>query len=313
MFYYICMRCGHITNQKIEMKRHLSKNKKCVIIDKNNLLSDEELYELSLEKHDKLNDIKIGLKNDIINDYCCTICNKKFSNKGNLNKHYKNICNKNNITITSTSNENELSESKSIEKIYNVPDNNQTSLTTNHTTNNIQNIGVQHITNINISLNMIKGFDEEWDISQIDHQKKGEILLSNSKFTKTLENILKNDTNLNVILGNKDEHTGIVYSNEKNKYEPMKKEKIIQLSMKKVYNHLQDFYKEIIHNNMDDLSIQSLENELKIFEQKYTDFLKFEDAKNIVSNTFSKLYDEKKEDAENVYYTTINSNLIDGY
>lgn len=336
MFYYICMRCGHITNQKIEMKRHLSKNKKCVIIDKNNLLSDEELYELSLEKHDKLNDIKIGLKNDIINDYCCTICNKKFSNKGNLNKHCKNICNKNNITFVNTnnntnkdkyielnnkngftelskSNENDFSESKSVEKIYNVLDNNQTSLTTNNTTNNIQNIGVQHITNINISLNMIKGFDEEWDISQIDHQKKGEILLSNSKFTKTLENILKNDTNLNVILGNKDEHTGIVYSNEKNKYEPMKKEKIIQLSMKKVYNHLQDFYKEIINNNTDDLSIQSLENELKIFEQKYTDFLKFEDAKNIVNNTFSKLYDEKKEEAENVYYTTINSNLIDGY
>ena len=64
----------------------------------------------------------------------------------------------------------------------------------------------------------------------------------------------------------------------------------------------------LINNNTDDLSIISLENELKAFEKKYTDFLKFEDAKNIVNNTFSKLYNDKKDEAENLYYNFIDNN-----
>jgi len=279
MFYYICARCNHITNQKVEMKRHLEKLNKCSIKnnDNNNILTDEELYNKSLEKHEKLNEKKnIEEKKEFI----CQKCNKYFSNKGNLNKHFKLVCNK-------------------IKKIEN-------------TTNNIQNIGVQNITNkiININLGMIKGFDQDWDTTKIDHKKKGEILLSNSKFTKTLENILKNELNLNVIMDKEDDTTGIVYINEKNKYEPMTKNEIIDRSMKKVYNHLKEFYKELINNNTDDLSIISLENELKSFEKKYTDFLKFEDAKNIVINTFSKLYNDKKDEAENLYYNFIDNNNI---
>lgn len=94
----------------------------------------------------------------------------------------------------------------------------------------------------------------------------------------------------------------------------MTKKEIINKSMEKVYNHLKDFYKELINNNIDDLSIISLDNELKAFEKKYTDFLKFEDAKNIVNNTFSNLYNNKKDEAENIYYNFIdNNNLIEQY
>ena len=52
MFYYLCKRCNHMTKQKIEMRRHLDKNKKCEIKNNDNKLSDNELYESSLEKHD---------------------------------------------------------------------------------------------------------------------------------------------------------------------------------------------------------------------------------------------------------------------
>lgn len=279
MFYYLCARCNHITNQKIEMKRHLDKIKKCLIKNENNILTDEELYHNSLEKNYKLNDKSIDKK--LCKEYFCQYCNKKFSNKGNLNKHIKTVCNNQII---------------------------------NNTTN-IQNIGVQNITNkiININLGVVKGFDQEWDTTKIDHQQKGEILLSNSKFTKTLENILKNDINLNVIM-DYDDKTGIVYNNEKNKYEPMTKKDIIEKSMEKVYNHLKKFYDEIIINNKNDLSIQSLENELKALEIKYTNFFKFEDVEKIVNNTFSKLYIEKKEEAENIYYDFIKgNNLIEEY
>ena len=56
MYYYLCARCNHITNQKIEMKRHLDKKKKCTVKNINNIFTDDELYNMSLEKNDKLND-----------------------------------------------------------------------------------------------------------------------------------------------------------------------------------------------------------------------------------------------------------------
>ena len=276
MYYYLCARCNHITNQKVEMKRHLDKKKKCTIKNINNTLTEEELYIISLEKHDKLNDKEYD-KNIEEKEYICQKCCKKFSNKGNLNKHIKYVC-------------------------YNEIKN---------TTNNIQNIGIQNI--ININLTSIKGFDQDWDTTQIDHQKKGEILLSNSKFTKALENILNDKINLNVIMDH-DDKTCIVYNNEKNKYEPMTKKDIIEKSMKKVYSHLKKFYDEINNNNKNDLSIPSLENELNVLETKYTNFFKFEDAQKIVNNTFSKLYIDKKEEAENIYYDFMKgSNLIEEY
>lgn len=273
MFYYLCKRCNHMTKQKVEMKRHLEKVKKCEIKNANQTFSENELYNMSMEKHvmykknDDLSDI-----NECNNksNYCIK-CDKYFYHKSNLNKHLKkNICDK--------------KDQK----------------------NNVQNIGVQNniINNnqkiINININYLKGFDEDWDVSKIDDKKKGEILLSNSKFSKTLENILKNDVNLNVILNNDD--IGMVYKNEKNKYEPMKNKDIIELSMEKVYKHLKDFYREIMKNNINDLSETSLKNELVELEKKYSKFFRLEEAQNIVKNSFTQIYNTHKQDAEQKYY-----------
>ena len=297
MFYYLCKRCNHMTKQKIEMIRHLDKNKKCEIKDDDNKLSDNELYKNSLEKHEILkkidteNNNKIEINNKQEDNYC-NECNKYFYHKSNLNKHLKkNICNK----------------KKNIKENCNECTNSLLFYETNMK-ENIQNICVQnHIINnnqinnnqINININYLKGFDEEWDVSKIDDNKKGEILLSNSKFSKILENILKNDVNLNVILNDND--IGIVYKNDKKKYEPMTNKDIIDKSMNKVYKHLKDFYNEIINNNINDISEKSLKNELNELEKKYTDFFKLEGAKNIVKNSFSNIYNTYKEDAENKY------------
>jgi hypothetical protein len=193
------------------MKRHLDKLKKCVIIDLNNKLTEAELYEESLIKHEKMTGKKIDTT-----EYVCKRCNKIFSNKGNLNKHLKSVCT--NIKIA----DDILSDSENSDDIN---------------------------TKINMKIHTIKGFDEEWDISHIEHLKKGEILFTNSKFTKTLEIILNNVINLNVIMNNEDDKTGIVYLHKKNRYEPMMKKEIIELSMKKLYNHIKIFYNmfELIH------------------------------------------------------------------
>jgi merozoite surface protein 8 len=312
-------------NQKIEMKRHLEKRKKCIIKDNINNLSENELYNLSLKKHiniintynkenlnenydstdnfknnndinDNNNDINDNNNNEInnneinklINDMnhnYCEKCDKFFYNKSNLNKHFKkNICDKN---------------SKK---------------------NNIQNIGVQNniINNnqkiINININYIKGFDEDWDVSKIDDIKKGEILLSNSKFSKTLENILKNDVNLNVILNNDDDNdVGVVYKNKKNRYEPMKNKDIIEMSMEKIYKHLKDFYKEITKNNINDLSESALKNELIELEKKYSRFFNLEDAQDIVRKSFTQIYDTHKKDAEKKFYELLDEGKKESY
>jgi hypothetical protein len=300
-----------MTKQKIEMKRHLEKEKKCEIKNNNHNLSEKELYNLSLQKYeiykknenkeDNFNDklLKQELKLENIQeinssgnerieknnkDNYCEKCDKYFYHKSNLNKHLrKNICNK--------------KEKK----------------------NNIQHIGVQNniINNnqkiINININYMKGFDEEWDVSKIDDKKKGEILLSNSKFSKTLENILKNDVNLNVILN--DDNTGLVYKNEKNKYEPMTNKNIIELSMEKVYKHLKDFYQEITKNNINDLSEVSLKNELIELEKKYSRFFRLEEAQNIVKKSFTQIYNIHKQDAEQKFYELLEDENLrkDGY
>lgn len=279
-----------MTKQKIEMRRHLIKDKKCENKNKNNNLEDNELYNLSLEKHvmynkNEHNNEKIENLEDEINkknmDNYCEKCDKYFFQKSNLNKHLKkNICGKKDK-------------------------------------NNIQNIGVQNniINNnqkiINININYLKGFDEEWDVSKIDDKKKGEILLSNSKFSKTLENILKNDVNLNVIL-NKDD-VGMVYKNEKNKYEPMTNKDIIEVSMEKIYKHLKDFYKEITKNNINDLSENALKSELIELEKKYSRFFRLEEAQTIVNNSFTQIYNTHKEDAEKKYYESLEDEKKDLY
>ena len=306
MFYYLCKRCSHMTKQKIEMQRHLNKNKKCEIKDPNNKYSPNELLNMSLIKHEIIrknddkddenidyidNNIYEFINNSIVNsnvninntninekENFCNKCNKYFYSKSNLKKHLnKNICDK------------------------------------KEGINNIQNIGVQNniINNnqvINININYVKGFDEEWDVSQIDNSMKGEILLSDSKFSKTLENILENDVNLNVIL--KDNDIGIVYKNQKNKYEPMSKQEIIELSMNKIYKHLKDFYEEIIKNNINNFNEDALKKELIELEKKYGRFFRLDEAKNIVKNSFTNIYNNKKDEAENKYFELLEDNDI---
>ena len=43
MSYYKCARCGYISKQKIDMKRHLDKKVKCNIINNENEILNEEL------------------------------------------------------------------------------------------------------------------------------------------------------------------------------------------------------------------------------------------------------------------------------
>lgn len=126
----------------------------------------------------------------------------------------------------------------------------------------------------------MKSFDEDWDTgdpwraytgvlslrktpSEIDINKKLILLLNNSKFTKTLEHILENEVNLNVII-DKTSHNGLVYRNKE--LVNMNIKDIVQKSMEKLHKHLCDFHKDVIDPNKNDITkntINMLNNELQ--------------------------------------------------
>jgi hypothetical protein len=274
------------------MRRHLDKQKKCNNInnyDKTNFELDRD----SLIKNKINNDVESILaecnikKNinvdDQKNKFICEKCNKLFHNKSNLNKHIKN-----NTCIEKKETSNETSSEPIIQQI-----------------NNIQNIGVQNNI-INININSLKGFDEDWNISNITKDMKEKIILSDKKFTNTLENILKNDDNLNIIL--KDKVTGLVYKMKNNKYEAMPVKDIFDNAMDKIYKHLLDFFKEIITNNQSDISMNILENEIKEIDKKYIKYKKSIITNNSVNNCLSNIFDERKNDAI-LQYIKIKNNI----
>jgi len=249
------------------MKRHLDRKKKCIMSDNNK--NDIDFIQQSLIKHYIKDEFKCIIKSkdednmDIENiEYKCSICNKIYHNKSNLNKHIKkNLC----------------SDKPVVQQI-----------------NNIQNIGVQNNI-INININSLRGFDEDWNISNITKDMREKILLSDKKFTNTLENIFKNDENLNIIL--KDKMTGLVYKIKNNEYEAMTVKEIFEETMYKIYKHLKDFFEEIIKDNKNDIRMNILDNEIKEIDKKYDKYINSLIISNDVNKCLSSIIDDKKNDA----------------
>jgi len=257
MSYYKCNRCNYISKQKVDMKRHLDKLKKCIIINISDK-SENELYEDSLIKYEIHNGLELNIekKEKKEKKFNCDKCNKKFYNKSNLNRHVltNKLC-------------------KKMENVTNIQ--NITNITNN--TNNI----------INIHINSLKGFDEDWNTSKITNDMREKLLLSDKKFTNTLKNILQNDENLNVIL--KDSTTGIVYKMKNNQYEAMNMKDIFEVSMDKIYRHLRDFFEEIVDTNE---NIHT--NIILDIDSKYNNYKKNVITKKDVNNCLLNIFDENK-------------------
>jgi len=288
MVYFKCCRCEHISKQKIDMKRHLEKEKKCIIINNSENKSEEELYIKSLVPC-RLDD---GLDLNVENQekkFCCERCTYKASTKSNLAKHIKN--------------------SKRCKKIFEESIENNGSNTTNNTQNiNIVNSNntinnINNINNININVKSLKGFEEDWDISNITNEMRKKLLLNGSKFTNTLKSILENDENLNVIL--KDETTGLVYKLKNDEYEAMHVNNIFDKSMDKIYKHLRDFFEEMITSENNDKDNKTI---IKEIDKKYYNYKKNFKVKKDVYNYFTDIFNENKEKSIEKFIEKTNEN-----
>jgi len=271
--YYKCYRCDNfVTNRKSNMISHLNKKKKCSK-SINSYYLEDEIKKLSLTRENINKDItyiedkyvslvennnKDDNKDDNNVNELCNVCKKIFSNKYNLKKHEKICSNKFYINETNITNS---------------------------------------VININIINNNPIPFDQEWDLSKIDDNKKREIIVSNIMFTSLLENILKNDKNLNVIL-EKEEESGYVYKNENDKYISMRTEEILDKTMNKLHKHMKDtneYFKNNYYSNND--IIETIDN---LINTKYNTYSENEAMKLKVNPFLSEIFDKNKEKSINI-------------
>ena len=296
------------------MIKHLNKKKKCIKRPIVYIIDDTKLYDDSLIKienndekvddekvndvNNNINDINEGKINNIINEgkinneedkdeitestsedncdkYICKKCNKIFSRKYTLTRHNLKYCK----IINDNENENNNT---------NILNNN--SYNTNNNTNNIE---TQNI--INFNFNLMKSFNEQWDVSSMDNFLKLALMLSSNKYTNTLKSILENDNNLNVIFDKNNEY-GLIYNKEDKKFTNMKINEIIELSMEKLNKHLEEFHNEIseslknVNLNIDPEIIDIVKDKIN---KKYTTYKKNNEVKNGVNNIISDIFNEK--------------------
>jgi len=281
--YYECRKCHHKTKQKIEMIRHFNRKSKCIINNDDFLkYTEEELYELSIIKnYDKNNK---NLEEYKLN---CNSCNAIFHNKSNLNRHIK----------------------KCFIKYTNIINNTNNTNNTNTTLNQQNNI-------ININFNLFKSFDDEWDLSKIDKTVRDMLVLSNIQYTKTLEHILDNNSNLNVMF-NDNSNSGIVYKNESERFQKMTVTDIIDKSMDKLHKQLEVFYDDLKNTKdeymLDDIFLNKVKDTT---DKKYSDFKTDKDVNLKVKELITNIYNNKKNETLKMYELLCNAdekNFLEGY
>ena len=273
------------------MKRHLDKKKKCKCKNENFNMSDNEVYEKSLEKKelDNLevcNVVPLIIETIETRKNYCHKCNISFSKTYNYQRHIKtNKCLSMPDVII-----------KSEEPILLNTDN------TKYQQNIINNNTVNQYINVNINLNNnLKGFDEKWDTSRIDKYQMSGLLLSNNKFSNTLQKLLENEANLNVFV-NKD--VGVVYKSENDAYEVISKKELMRQTIEKLYEHLNDFYNELVNGEYNDIAKDTdfFNKHIKNARHNYNRYYyKTEDFKNKADEALLYFYNQVKSDAEKKY------------
>ena len=288
MSYYECKRCNLKTKYKKDILRHLNRTLKCPKNSKAYKYSNEELYNMSLER------IICENNNSYDKDkLLCIHCNKYFSRNDNLNSHIKKF--HNNEFQNNESNNNITS--KDINTINNINGDN------NNINNNITNINITNNNITNINYIILQPFDDDWKLEHINNSNKIAIVVSLMKYTTLLEKILENDENLNVILGD-DSDNGLVYKNEKEKYVNMKNKDIYKLTMEKINKQLSDLYNEVNNEtNVSKIIKTAILSDKEIMDKKYYEYSEKNDIQKKVNENLKEFFDKRKEDAVKILNT----------
>ena len=276
MSYYKCLRCNYKTYRYNDMRKHLNRKIKCTQDIDSYKYDDNFINEQSLLlKYKENGDIEKKPTSDD-NKIKCNNCNINFTKKSNLSRHLKNCVIKVPVSTGPPYIENHIESQYNIANQHNIS-----------TTNNV----------IIVNSNNLRSFNEKWTIEHIDEYLRNNIFLSGTKYTDLLDEILKDKNNLNVII-EKDSNYGLIYKNEEELYVNMKVKEIIEKSMEKLYDQLNDLYSSISNDNKMKINTNILENEKKIMDNKYDNFCNNNNnTKSVVENLLASIYEKKKDEA----------------
>lgn len=314
---YKCHRCSYTTDRKSSIYNHFSDGKKkCALSVFGLKYNNDELIKYSLCKksdHDKftnrtskyniskttsefIQELKYSYKNSL---RTCRFCNKSFEKYCNLEYHLFECIEINDHDIKNN-----------IINIDNSINNNDNSITNNNNiTNNINNYHI-HFDN-----KKLISFNDEWNTDHLNIDKKICLFLSTFKFTKTLECILQNDTNKNILMNN-DNKTAIIYNGDhENQFDTLNSEDILKKSIMKLYKHLKDFEDEIIQTNTKDYLIPTklINQSSKILDDRINDYKKNDTTKESVNNLISNIFNKYKDHVKDKYIEIANDNEIIGF
>lgn len=299
---YNCKKCLYKTHRFPDIVRHLNRKKKCDKTLETIKLkySEDEFIRLSLIPYlnnidiEDINILKKLNKNIVSKEKMfellyiidknkmksCPLCDKKFNIISNVRTHLILEC----ISFDSQVN-NEKIDNSVLSKITNNLSINGDSNIINNNINNTINISIIHSP---IS------FNDNWDISHLNNDEKTVLILSMVKYTKTLEYLLKNKNNQNVLI-DKDSNLGLVYNN--NSIEKMSIEEICDKSFNKIHDHLKNFYDDVDKINTSEVDKKYIDNEKKSMKIKY---LKYRDndenAKKIANENLVHIFNKVKEE-----------------
>ena len=290
---YECKRCfSYTTKFKNDMERHLNRKVKCNRILESYKYGDEYKESSFIKIMPEINIIDAKNLDEILiyisakKEKKCLFCDISFTRVNDLKKHIQKYCKKINLNkFNNTTNE----------ELNNIQ---------NNTQNNTQNINIQNIQNITINVYngdtkndsnkiIIIPFDQKWNTDELTDSKKLKLLLSDSKYTSTMKELLNNDKNMNIIF-DKDNDSGLIYKNDDEKFINMKTTEIIDKAMYKIYDHLTDFWNEISNENN---ITNALEPHKKIIDKKYKNFEEDKDkkTKEFVKNVMVDIFDKNKD------------------
>ena len=288
-----CKYCFKHFSTKGNLKKHLNKHESGSIpVFPEEYYEDKKEYKEYEEQLYKIEEINIGKSQTLdqlynTNPYIIQNEEDDVHHEKNKNKNTNNKNNKN------------MNKNKSVTQTIN-------NITVNQQFNNYNIINMKYP----------NGFDKDWDLSQISHEKKLLLINTcNTKYSELLKFILQNDDNLNVIIEN-ETNTGIVYKNDIEKYIHLNKSEIIDQSLIKLKSQLNNLCDEICMKKDSTIeNIQKYQYENLSINKKFDNYMKNNnDIKNGVQDIIFNIFNEKKEETINIMNKIIenetNDNLL---
>ena len=226
----------------------------------------------------------------------CPICNKVYNKTINLRNHLILECISLDLENNTKNNDLSIINNNSIITANNNPiitGNNNPIITSNNnpiiTGNNNSIININNINNINVYSPI--SFDNEWNTDHMSNEEKNLLIVSMVKYTKTLEYLLKNKNNQNVLI-DKDSNTGLVYKN--NILEKMTLSEICDKSFDKLYYTLNKMY-DSENINIGMLDPEYIDIQKKSMNIKYRNYKDDEENKDIANHSMIEIFNKVKD------------------